>query len=155
MVFFKGDRGILMNLFYGRCWIYESWWHQSPFFIKFNIIHGNITKSCLCIIIFWFYGNQPRPAMFYLFYSTSGNEFTQDLLISGRVSVGSSSMSSIMCSIRCISISWFDLTRSILYVPFYYVDSHTCHSDVTYRTQKNGPFVIFITYLFKKTYQND
>ena len=147
MIFFKGNRGIVMNLFYGRCWIYESWWHQSPFFIKFNIIHGNITKSCLCIIIFWFYGNQPRPAMFYLFYSTSGNEFTQDLLISGMISVVSISMSPIICLIWCVSMSCFFLTRWILHVPFCYVESPTCHNDVPYRKPKTTVHLWFSSHI--------
>ena len=63
--------------------------------------------------------------------STSDNDFTEDLLMMGMVSVGIYSISPIICSIQKIIISYFDFNKinSVCSVPFYV--SPTCHNDVS------------------------
>ena len=109
-----------------------------------------VAWSCLCIRRFLLFGNQLCSAMDFLLDYTSENEFTQALLISGIISVGSISMSPIICSIRYVSISWFALTRCILYFPFCYVESHTNHNDVPYETPKTTVHLWFSSHVYFK-----
>ena len=120
------------------------------FIIKFNIIHGHITQSCLCIRRFWFYGNQPFSAMFYLFYSTLENEFTQDLWICGMISVGGISMSPIICSIWCVSMSCFLNKMNVLCSVLLYWVSYLSQWCPVRNTKNYGAFMILITYVVPK-----
>ena len=79
-------------------------------FFSFSIFHGHsITKFLVHKNIF----NVWKPTMLcngVSLGSTSENEFTRYLLISVMISVGSSSMSPIICLIRFVSISRYHLT---------------------------------------------
>ena len=65
---------------------------NTPFFLSFNIFHGHSSTELLAhkkILVVW------KPITFcngFLLDSTLENEFTQALLISGMISVGSCSM---------------------------------------------------------------
>ena len=111
LILLKGIRLIEINWLYVRCWFCKSWWHQCKFFSVSISCMVVVSQSCLCIIIFWLYWNQPRSVMALLLGSTSTNDFTLALLIIGMISVGIYYMSPIICSIWKLSISCFALKR--------------------------------------------
>ena len=128
-------------------WNYMS---PIPFFIRFNIFHGHsITKlfGNKKISIVW------KPTTFcntFLLDSTLENEFTQSLLISVMIAAGSSFISPLICSIWKVSISWFELTRYILYVPFCSADSLTCYNNVPQGTPKTTVRLWFLSHMYCK-----
>ena len=98
--------------------------------ISFMVI---VAQSFLCIRRFWLYGNQPCSEIHFLMDSTSDNEFTQALLISGIISVVISSISPIIWSIWCVSISCFTLRRLVFMFSSVLLillpDTMMCHTE--------------------------
>ena len=97
LILLKGIRPIEINWLYVRCWFCKSWWHQCKFFSVSISCMVVVSQSCLCIITFWLYWNQPRSVMALLLGSNSTNDFTQALLIMVMISVRSNYIPLIIC----------------------------------------------------------